>query len=64
MFIEGKTVVDIGRVITGHNKGSRMPYLLITDGRKQQLSGLCVYFLRDNNETKINIRNVGEVNNY
>ena len=51
----------MGRTITGHAKGTIMPQLYITEGKKEMLTGICLYFLRGKNDTELNIRNIGEV---
>ena len=54
-------LVECGRVIPGHAKGTSMQRLIITDGQDEPLKGICVYFLRVNHEEEISKKNMDQV---
>ncbi|XP_074653701.1 dynein axonemal heavy chain 8-like [Tubulanus polymorphus] len=53
-------IEECGRTFAGAAKGSRMTRVFITDGKRDPLDNINVYFLRTKVEQAVNLRNVAE----
>ena len=52
---------ECGRTIAGVTKGAKMMRLYIDNAAPEKLKGLCIFFVRCQNDTAINIKNIHEV---
>ncbi|XP_071095783.1 dynein axonemal heavy chain 8-like [Haliotis cracherodii] len=54
------TLEDCGRVYPGVPKGGRTNRLIVTSGKGESLSGVCVYFLKSRIEIELSVKNIHE----
>ena len=51
--------IETGRNIHGHQKGSTVMKAFITDGKREKLTGLCVYIIKPSTLSKeITVQNI------